>query len=155
MAPKKAVASAKPVKKAPAPSKKAPAPPKKTHRPKVAPPATHTHSSTPAEFQRVWTAHRGKKPLLLFVYSETCPYCVVVQPVWQAFVATHPAVSTASVPSAAFSAPGVQFNTVPFFAMVTSKGKVHKFDEFLALQPKGKEGRTVENLKRFAVIAAA
>ena len=133
--------------------------PKPTPAKKVAP--VHTHAATPEEFHRTWVAHKGRH-LMIFVFSDTCPYCVLVKPTWRKFVDSSPKVSTASVESAVFDAcvrgkgcPVVDYQTIPFICMTKGKkGKVHRFDDFLKAHAKGAEGRTVANLKRFAKTAA-
>ena len=99
---------------------------------------------------------------MLFIYSDGCPYCLMMKPAWDKFVASRPKISTVGVSSGLFDA-GVKakavkpldFSTVPFVCIVTTDGTTRKFDDFLAMHPKGGEGRTTANLSLFAAYGRA
>lgn len=135
------------------PAKAQPAKPRPAVRSKA---PTHSSPASLADLKRANDATKGQ-PKMLFIYSEGCPYCVMMKPAWDRFVASKPKISTVGVPSGLFDA-GVkakaveplEFSTVPFVCIVTKDGDTRKFDEFLAMHPKGGEGRTSANLSLFA-----
>lgn len=99
---------------------------------------SNKHFSDAAEFKEYWTNTRDDT-VILFVYSDSCPYCVMMQPAWQEFVESKPSIVTASVKSDAFapvhqsnaSAFGnVPFRGVPLVMLADQDGSVDDFDVF-------------------------
>jgi thiol-disulfide isomerase/thioredoxin len=97
------------------------------------------HVSTYSGLCKFWVSL--KKPVMMFVYSNSCPHCITMKPEWDKYIKTNPKIDTVSVASDAFANAldqriftmgSTRFLGVPFVGIFNkTSNQVKDFDTFL------------------------